>query len=223
MAIPIVPLVTGALSAVRALVGGAPRSITPAGLDQEAFLRLLVAELRNQDPLKPLDNDRLIQQTTAFAQLQELTRLRQAAEAGGPDAGGALAAAAALLGRRVTATAATFTYAGATVSLPLDLGAPTRAATLEVLDQAGRVVASLPLGALPAGPRAVPFPPTGAALPAGTYRYRVVDVDPTGRRVPVALASGPVTGVTVDAGQPLLRVGQARVRLGDIAAVDAAA
>jgi flagellar basal-body rod modification protein FlgD len=222
MAMPIVPLVTGAVQAARSLLSPLRSRSGGTQLDQEAFLRLLVAELRNQDPLQPLDNQQFIQQTAMFSQLDELTRIRSALQSRGPE-GGALAAAATLLGRRVTATAASFTYAGATVSLPLDLAAPTRSATLEVLDGQGRVVASVPLGALPAGQRQVAFPPAGTVLAAGAYRYRVVDLDETGRRTPVALASGVVSGVTVDAGEPLLRVGQARIRLSDIAAVDAAA
>ncbi|HXG03529.1 MAG TPA: flagellar hook assembly protein FlgD [Candidatus Binatia bacterium] len=220
MAMPIVPLVTGAIQAARSLLSQ-PRS-RPPQLDQEAFLRLLVAELRNQDPLQPLDNHQMMQQTAAFSQLQELARIRAAVETGRSDPG-ALAAATSLLGRMVTATAASFTYAGATVSLPLQLAAPTRSATLEVLDGQGRVVASVPLGALPAGPRQLAFPPAGTVLAAGMYRYRVVDVDEAGLRTPVAMASGVVSGVTVDGGEPLLRVGPARIRLSDIAAVDTAA
>jgi flagellar basal-body rod modification protein FlgD len=222
MAIPIVPLVTGVIQTARTLLSPTRNGVNAPSLDQEAFLRLLVAELRNQDPLQPLDNQQMIQQTAAFSQLQELTRIRAALEAGGGDRS-ALAAATSLLGRPVTATAANFTYAGATVSLPLSLAAPTRSATLEVLDGQGRLVASVPLGALPAGQRSVTFPPAGTVLPAGTYRYRVVDLDETGRRTTVAVVSGRVSGVTVEAGEPLLRVGQAKVRLSDIAAVDAAA
>lgn len=219
MAIPILPAVSGAIQAARGLF--APSRPAPSGpaLDQESFLRLLVAELRNQDPLAPLDNDRFVQQTAAFSQLDELARIRQLLDRSGGQ--GDLGQAAALLGRRATALAARFTYAGATVSLPLDLGAPTRAARLEVLDQAGRVVASLPLGALPAGPRSISFPPAGTTLPAGSYSYRVVDLDALGRPAAVALASGTVSGVRLEGGQPLLQIGPARVRLGDLASVEA--
>ncbi|CAM5789304.1 flagellar hook capping FlgD N-terminal domain-containing protein [Cellulomonas persica] len=44
-------------------------------LDQQAFLNLLVAQLRNQDPSAPMDSSQLMAQTTQLATMEQLTTL----------------------------------------------------------------------------------------------------------------------------------------------------
>lgn len=65
-----------------AAAAAAPPSATPSqGLrDKDAFLGLLVASLKYQDPSAPMDSSQLMAQTTQLAtmeQLTELTRLSQ--------------------------------------------------------------------------------------------------------------------------------------------------
>ena len=44
-------------------------------LGKNDFLKLLVAQLQHQDPLKPTDNDAFIMESAAFSQVQQLTDL----------------------------------------------------------------------------------------------------------------------------------------------------
>jgi flagellar basal-body rod modification protein FlgD len=53
--------------------------------DKEAFLKLLVAQIKNQDPLNPADGVQFLSQLAQFSQLEqlmevrsELTRIREA-------------------------------------------------------------------------------------------------------------------------------------------------
>lgn len=53
--------------------------------DKEAFLKLLVAQIKNQDPLNPADGVQFLTQLAQFSQLEqlmevrsELTRIREA-------------------------------------------------------------------------------------------------------------------------------------------------
>lgn len=90
---------------------GAPRQTTPpaspsparAGgteIDQDAFLRLLVAQLKYQDPLNPADSTEFMAQTAQFATVEKLTVLAtQGAEL---TMSQRLATAGSVIGRGVT-------------------------------------------------------------------------------------------------------------------------
>lgn len=74
---------------------------TLGGLDSNAFLQLLVAQMRFQDPLSPTDTTTMMQQTAAFAQVE---RLQEIATAQQQMLSTQLAAVAGdLVGRHVTA------------------------------------------------------------------------------------------------------------------------
>ena len=44
-------------------------------LDKQAFLQLLIAQMSNQDPSKPMDSDSLMTQTSQMASMESLTEL----------------------------------------------------------------------------------------------------------------------------------------------------
>lgn len=47
----------------------------PNGLDKDAFLQLLVAEMQNQDPLQPTTNTEYISQFATFSELEEMQNM----------------------------------------------------------------------------------------------------------------------------------------------------
>lgn len=46
-----------------------------AKLGKDEFLKLLVAQMENQDPLEPTDNAQMIAQTAQFSQVEQLTKV----------------------------------------------------------------------------------------------------------------------------------------------------
>lgn len=48
------------------------------GLDKDAFLQLLVAEMQNQDPLEPASNTEYIAQLATFTQVEEMQNMANA-------------------------------------------------------------------------------------------------------------------------------------------------
>jgi len=46
-------------------------------LDQNAFLQLLMAQMKNQDPMKPMDSSQMLSQQAQFTQISELQKLNK--------------------------------------------------------------------------------------------------------------------------------------------------
>ena len=64
--------------AARAATGTGTAGASTAGngeLDKQAFLDLLVAQLRNQDPSSPMDSSQLMAQTTQLTTMEKLVEL----------------------------------------------------------------------------------------------------------------------------------------------------
>jgi flagellar basal-body rod modification protein FlgD len=56
----------------------APPSVKSDPLaNEETFLKLLVSQLKNQDPLNPPDTSQFVGQLTAYSQLEQLIGIRQ--------------------------------------------------------------------------------------------------------------------------------------------------
>lgn len=221
MAIPLLPILGAAVPAVVSALTGSSKPSTPSKtIGKDDFLKLLVEQIRHQDPLNPMDNDKFIAQQTAFSQLEELQNIRQALGSQNGGNSGAIASGTAFLGKTVAATSAGFTYAGATVTLPYSLDAPVAAAALQITDNSGNVIQQIPLGSRAAGPQSFDLTPgaLGKVLGAGSYRYRIVSLA-GGQITPLNAITGTVTGVSLENGAPVLSLGSRRIGLADVVSV----
>ena len=72
----------------------------PNEIDKEAFLKLLVAQLKYQDTLKPTDAESFMAQTAQFTQVEKLDEISSALSAAATSSG--LSTASALLGKSIT-------------------------------------------------------------------------------------------------------------------------
>lgn len=62
-------------SSTAATAAGATVSATSAATDQNMFLQLLVAQLKNQDPTAPMDSTTFVTQLAQFQQLEATTNM----------------------------------------------------------------------------------------------------------------------------------------------------
>lgn len=60
-------------------LSGASRAVSKE-LDKDAFLKLLITELSNQDPMNPMDDREFIAQMAQFSTLEQMTNMTKAME-----------------------------------------------------------------------------------------------------------------------------------------------
>ena len=122
-------------------------------LGQEEFLQLMITQLENQDPFKPLESGEFLGQLAQFGTVTGLSQLQTSFEglASSLVSNQALQAAG-LVGRSVLVRGdQALLETGGMVDGAIDLGTSTNALRVQILDSAGQLVRQLDLGAQPAG------------------------------------------------------------------------
>lgn len=121
---------------------------------QDRFLKLLVAQLNNQDPMNPLDN---AQMTSQIAQINTVTGIQQLNETvknlASQFAAQQLMQGSAMVGRQVLVEGNSLAVdsASSQASGAFDLAGSAANVKVQVLDPTGKEVGTVDMGALPAG------------------------------------------------------------------------
>jgi flagellar basal-body rod modification protein FlgD len=138
-----------------------------AGMDM--FLRLLTAQLKNQDPLSPMEGTEFAQQLATFSnveqQIKTVEKLDRISES---LAGSRFHDAAAMVGRDVNVAVTSFDYAGTPIDLHANLPEGAAVGRLLIKDRSGSSSVELPVtksGSLQWDGRLK----DGTAAPSGSY------------------------------------------------------
>lgn len=175
-------------------------------LGENDFLNLLVTQLKNQDPLKPVDNQEFVAQLAQFSQLQQSTQqvtlLQQLINAQTANQQYSLLP---LMGHQVTVTGSLLELGAQPVSFSYNLAANASSVSVTIVNGSNQPVRALTLGAQNAGIQQVQWDgrdQQGLQVPPGTYRYAVTAVDQGGNPVSTTTTSlVTVSGIQPNAGQ----------------------
>ena len=199
---------TAAKGATGAAVSSSAR---PNSAEQEdRFLRLLVTQMRNQDPLNPLDN---AQVTTQMAQISTVSGVDKLNANINKLSQSMLSTqslqSAAVIGRQVLAAGSTLSLGATGADGALEIGQQADRVQVTIATPAGAVLRRLELGGQNAGTFGFHWDGMtdgGGLAPQGNYVFQVAAV--SGKQsVPVtSLSAGRVAGITFSDGNLMLNL-----------------
>ncbi len=152
--------------------GKATQTANEAG-SADRFLKLLVTQMQNQDPLNPMDNAQITSQMAQINTVSGIEKLNTSFESMGAQFVQLQSlSGASLVGREITLAGNRLSMNGSSGTGRFELAGTAGAVKVEVLNGAGRVVATQELGAMKAGPQSFTWDAAGQPLNT-TYTFRV--------------------------------------------------
>jgi flagellar basal-body rod modification protein FlgD len=210
----------GSVAATNASQANASRASIAQNFD--TFLLLLTTQLKNQNPLDPLDTNQFTQQLVQFAGVEQQIRANESLEAlVNLNKTSQLATARSYVGATVTADGSTTALKSGVATWYVS--APrVAAATINVTDSTGNIVFTQE-ATLPAGTTGFSWDgkmANGQTAPEGQYTIKINAKDVNGQGVTVSTQfSGVVDAVDLSGSEPLLLIGTALVSLDKIKSV----
>ncbi|PIP01469.1 MAG: flagellar hook capping protein [Zetaproteobacteria bacterium CG12_big_fil_rev_8_21_14_0_65_54_13] len=156
---------------------------------KDIFLKLLVAQMQYQNPLKPQDPTQMSSQLAQFNMVEQQTSsntlLQQLVDAGGTQATSS-AGGASYLGKNVTVQQNQINFNGSPSNFSIVADYPAAQAQVTVLDSTGAAVRTINLSNLPAGSSNISWngiTDSGATAAQGNYTLDVQATDTQGSTV----------------------------------------
>jgi flagellar basal-body rod modification protein FlgD len=194
-------------------------------LGKNEFLKLLTAQLANQDPTKPMDSHEFVAQLAQFSALEQqqntndtLTQLLALQQSSNGTA------AVGMVGKDALFDVHQMDLVeDGSISVNATLASDATDVVMEVDDADGNVIRRQSFGAKMAGNNALTWDgrnDNGAVMPPGSYYVNVTAVDISGNPVDVSQqARARITGVSFEGGTPQLLVGNTSIPISDVQAI----
>lgn len=181
-------------------------------MGQNDFLKLLVTQLKNQDPLKPMDNTAFVAELAQFSQLDQSTKQVQLLEKSIAQQTDSMQyTLLPMIGRNVQVEGSLIDLNNGPAKLTYALEREASTVRVTIQDKQGKAIRVLDLGTQSAGKQEVQWDgrnQNGLLMPNGTYQYQVLAKDAKGAAVVVAPSSVlTISGVRMVDGTPQLAAG----------------
>jgi flagellar basal-body rod modification protein FlgD len=199
--------------------------VTRAGIADnfDTFLNILTTQLKNQNPLDPMDTNQFTQQLVQFTGVEQqlktntfLEALMNASQNSGKTD------AVSYIGKEVTAAGTKADLKNGGASWAYNAEAAVSDAKVTIKDDKGNVVYS-ETGSLQKGAGNFlwdGYGSDGALRPDGTYTITIDGKNLAGRNVAISTSTvGVVSAVDFSGAEPILTVGSSKIKLSDVTAV----
>ncbi|MEO6877231.1 MAG: flagellar hook capping FlgD N-terminal domain-containing protein [Gemmatimonadaceae bacterium] len=177
----------------------------PGGsMGKDQFMKLLIAQLQNQDPTNPMDGSQMAAQLAQFSSLEQLQQINTTLTGQTTSSGtllGAIQASSAIntIGHTVMAAGNAVQLGGANgaTSVTSNFAGAAQTATLHIYNSAGNEIGSRDLGAVGSGKQTIDLGSATSGLQDGAYTYSIDAKDSAGSAVAVqTYTTGKVDGIT---------------------------
>ena len=167
---------------------------------QDRFLKLLVTQLKNQDPLNPMDNAQITSQMAQISTVSGIDQLSATMQSMATSFNSAQSLqATSMIGHNVLAPGNVILLQGSSAVGGVELDAAADAVTVSILDASGQLLHKVDLGAQDAGLLSFQWDgatDSGTNAASGNYRF-AIEATSGGKKIgATALAVGQVASVT---------------------------
>jgi flagellar basal-body rod modification protein FlgD len=184
-----------------------------SGMGKDAFLKLLVAQISHQDPLKPMDDTAFVAQLAQFSSLEQTMGINTRLDAlAAQERGNNNTALGGLVGRTLTVKGTITSLDGSGIGAPVSftLGGQAESVDVNISDSTGKKVRTMHLGAGVPGLVRVTWDgrdDSGMSQPPGAYAISVVAKAAGGAPVEVSQeTTGTLMSVDFSKGYPNLQL-----------------
>jgi flagellar basal-body rod modification protein FlgD len=222
-------VVSSTISQIQSAAAAAQQPATkadPTALGKDDFLKLLTAQLQQQDPTQPMDNTAFVAQLAQFSSLEQMSNVNTTLTQMLTSQGTALeTTAAGMVGKTAVFTTDQVELTpGTPATINANLSAAATNVNVIIQDSSGSTVRTIGVGALPSGLNHLTWDGndnSGNPMPADTYTVQVLAQDLSGNSVPLTQSgSARITGMTISNGTPSFLAGGQTLQLSDISELD---
>jgi flagellar basal-body rod modification protein FlgD len=190
-----------------------------ASLGQDEFMKMLIAQLQNQDPMNPMDSKDFTAQLAQFSSLQQLTNLNSTMSSLPTYLQSVSNAQISnLIGYQAQAKGNIVNVSGSSTNISFSLPQDIKSGSIKIYDQNGALTDTVQLGNLKAGINTVAWDSSKVA--SGQYTYQIGAVDKNSNTVNAStLISGIIAGVSFNNNQAYLTINGQSVAFSDIVSI----
>lgn len=215
-------MMTSGISSLNSDHGSSAKEGAKNNLGKEAFLTLLVTQLQNQDPLKPMEDKEFTAQLAQFSSLEEMKNISKSVDSlVASQTSSSKTTAVGFIGKEVTVFGGhARVVEGAVDKLRYELEKDASVVDVAVSDASGKVVRILNLKDVKGGANLVAWDgrdSQGKIVKDGDYSFDITASDSAGGNIPANITTtGTVSAVKYELGVPYLVVGSVKVPLQDV-------
>ncbi|PJI95970.1 flagellar basal-body rod modification protein FlgD [Acidovorax sp. 69] len=172
---------------------------------QDRFLKLLVAQLNNQDPMNPLDNAQMTSQIAQINTVTGIQQLNQTMQSMATQFNSLqVMQGTTLIGRNVMIEGSSLSVADKTGKGGFELGAAATGVKVEVMTAGGQVIDTVDMGAQSAGRHTFEWDASKYTGATDALQFRVTAVNGATKIDSTALSLSKVTAAGAEDGQLVL-------------------